>query len=75
MDSLEIDIEKLRGQLDTIPTMEIPVAQVAPMRKKATKPKEEEERPPWTDDFRMDRKKDGAKVQRPTSPSSVNLNS
>ena len=70
LDSLEIDVEKLRNQVKTTPAMEIPVAEVAPMRKKA-KPKEEEERPQWSDDFRIDRKKDKEKDDRPSSPASV----
>ena len=70
LDSLEIDIEKLRTQVQNMPPMEIPVAEVAPMKKK--KPKEEE-RPQWSDDFRLDRKAklEKEKDDRPASPASV----
>ena len=70
LDSLEIDIEKLRTQVQNMPPMEIPVAEVVPMKKK--KPKEEE-RPQWSDDFRLDRKSklEKEKDDRPASPASV----
>ncbi len=68
LDSLEINVEKLRSQIQNVPTIEVPVAQVAPMRKKKPKEEKDEERPQWSDDFRIDRK---AKDDRPASPASV----
>ena len=73
LDSLEIDVEKLRNQIQNMPSMEIPVADAAPIRKKTTKLPKEEPRPEWSDDFRLDRKPrpEKEKEERPSSPASV----
>ena len=73
LDSLEIDIDKLRNQVNNLPSMEIPVAEVAPVRKKTKSKEEDKPRPEWSDDFRLDRKTkaEKEKEERPASPASV----